>query len=80
MGQFYKTYSQNYWFKLNSPTTNFLRALHFADSLTGWVAGDSGLILYTNNGGLDWIEQQSNTNNNIKDIFFLDENRGWAIA
>jgi len=80
MGQFHKTYSQNYWFKLNSPTTNFLRALHFADSLTGWVAGDSGLILYTSNGGLDWIEQQTNTNNNIKDIFFLDENKGWAIA
>ena len=79
-GQFYKTYSQDYWFELDSPTTNFLRALQFADSLTGWVAGDSGLILYTSNGGLDWIEQQSNTNNNIKDIFFLDENRGWAIA
>jgi photosystem II stability/assembly factor-like uncharacterized protein len=79
-GQFYKTYAQDYWFELNSPTTNFLSALHFADSLTGWVAGDSGLILYTSNGGLDWIEQQTNTNNNIKDIFFLDENRGWAIA
>lgn len=80
IGQFYKTYSQDYWFKLDSPTTNFLRALHFADSLTGWVAGDSGLIIYTTNGGEDWIEQQTNTNNNIKDIFFLDENRGWAIA
>ncbi len=79
-GQYYKTYSQDYWFKLNSPTTNFLRALHFADSLTGWVAGDSGLIIHTSNGGLDWIEQQTNINNNIKDIFFLDKNRGWAIA
>jgi photosystem II stability/assembly factor-like uncharacterized protein len=78
--QFDKTYSQDYWFNLNSPTTNFLRALHFADSLTGWVAGDSGLIIHTTNGGLDWIEQQSNTNNNIKDIFFLDENWGWAIS
>jgi len=79
-GQLYKTYSQDYWFRLNSPTTNFLRALHFADSLTGWVAGDSGLIIHTTNGGMDWIEQQSNTSNNIKDIFFLDDNRGWAIA
>jgi len=79
-GQLYKTYSQDNWFKLNSPTTNFIRALHFADSSTGWVAGDSGLILYTSNGGLDWIEQQTNTNNNIKDIFFLDEDRGWAVA
>jgi len=79
-GQFYKTYSQDYWFKLNSPTTNFLRALHFADSLTGWIAGDSGLIIHTTNGGLDWIEQQTNINSNIKDIFFLDDNNGWAIA
>lgn len=79
-GQFYKTYSQDYWFKLNSPTTKFLRALHFADSLTGWVAGDSGLIIHTTNGGLDWIEQQTNINSDIKDIFFVDNNNGWAIA
>ena len=70
-GQFNKTYSQDYWFNLTSPTTNFLRALHFADSLTGWVAGDSGLIIHTTNGGMDWIQQQSNINSNIKDIFFL---------
>lgn len=75
-----KTYSQDHWFNLNSPTTNFLRALQFADSLNGWVAGDSGLIIHTTNGGEEWIEQQTNTNSNIKDIFFLDENRGWAVA
>jgi len=80
VGQFYKTYSQDYWFRLDSPTTNFLRALHFTDSLTGWVAGDSGLVIHTTNGGLDWIEQETNINNNIKDIFFLEKNVGWAIA
>jgi len=71
---------QNYWYKLNSPTSNDLNALHFADSLKGWVAGDSGLVLYTTNGGSSWVQQQTNTDRNIIDIFFIDDSTGWAIA
>ncbi len=78
--QISQIHAQNHWFELNSPTTNFLRALHFADSLTGWVAGDSGLVIFTSDGGENWVEQVTNTNSNIKDIFFLDESRGWAIT
>ncbi len=72
--------SQNYWYKLNSPTSNDLNALHFADSLKGWVAGDSGLVLYTTNGGSSWVQLQTNTDKNIIDIFFIDDSTGWAIA
>ncbi|MBT8379030.1 MAG: T9SS type A sorting domain-containing protein [Ignavibacteria bacterium] len=73
-------FSQNYWEKIASPTSNDLNTLFFIDSLSGYVAGDSGLILYTSNGGGSWIQQQSNTNRNIIDLFFLNENLGWAVA
>jgi len=53
------SFSQNFWARIQSPTDNYLRTLHFADSLRGWVAGDSGSIFYTSDGGLNWIQQQS---------------------
>ena len=74
------TLSQNFWERISSPTENFLRTLHFADSIRGWVAGDSGAIYYTSDGGLNWIQQQTNTVNKIMRLFFLDDNRGWALA
>ena len=74
------SFSQNFWEQIQSPTDNFLRTLHFADSLRGWVAGDSGSIFYTNDGGSNWVQQQSNTNNKIMRIFFLDDVRAWALA
>jgi photosystem II stability/assembly factor-like uncharacterized protein len=72
--------AQNYWSKIESPTTNDLNTLFFIDSLRGYVAGDSGLILHTSNGGTSWIQQQSNTDRNIIDIFFLNEDLGWGVA
>jgi photosystem II stability/assembly factor-like uncharacterized protein len=73
-------FSQNFWKKIDSPTDNFLRTLHFADSLRGWVGGDSGSIFYTSDGGNNWIQQQTNTNSKIMRIFFLDDNKAWALA
>ncbi len=74
------TFSQNFWERISSPTENFLRTLHFADSLRGWVAGDSGEIFYTSDGGLNWSQQETNTTNKIMRLFFLDDNRAWALA
>ncbi|MEJ2104002.1 MAG: YCF48-related protein [Ignavibacteriaceae bacterium] len=73
-------FSQYFWEKIESPTTEFLRTLHFADSLTGWVAGDSGLIFFTSDGGKNWVQQTTNTKNKIMNLFFIDNNRGWAVS
>ena len=73
-------FAQNYWSKIQSPTSNDLNTLYFIDSLRGYVAGDSGLILYTSNGWVNWIQQQSNTDRNIIDLFFLNEDLGLAVA
>jgi photosystem II stability/assembly factor-like uncharacterized protein len=73
-------FSQNFWNRIQSPTDDFLRTLHFADSLRGWVGGDSGSIFYTSDGGLNWVQQQTNTINKIMRLFFLDDNRACALA
>jgi len=74
------TFAQNFWEKISSPTTNFLRTLYFADSLKGWVAGDSGAIFYTSDGGLNWTRQKTNTTSTIMRLFFLDSEKAWALA
>jgi len=79
MFTFNETFSQGTWERINSPVTENLSSVFFVDSLFGWAAGNSGTIIHTSNGGTDWIIQDSKTENNIKDIFFLNRNLGWAI-
>lgn len=74
------TLAQNFWERIDSPTNNFLRTLHFADSLRGWVGGDSGSIYHTSDGGINWIRQQTNTTSKIMRLFFLDDNRARALG
>lgn len=73
-------YSQNFWERIQSPTTHRLNSIVFMDSLNGWVSGDSGLIFHTSDGGLNWSTQYSNDSLNIVNLFFLDTLRGWASA
>ena len=74
------TYGQGTWERLNVPTDKFLRSVFFTDSLYGWVAGDSGTIIHTSDGGKTWTFQESKTTNEIADVFFLDRNHGWASS
>ncbi len=55
-----------------------------------WVVGKGILtaqpiVLYSSNGGLDWVEQTLPSNapllsNGLEDVFFLDHRRGWAVG
>ena len=73
-------FGQYFWQRIESPTDYWLRTLLFTDSLRGWVAGDSGLIFYTSDGGVNWIQQVTNTKDKVMKLFFLDDNMGWAVA
>ncbi|MDZ7742178.1 MAG: YCF48-related protein [Bacteroidota bacterium] len=68
------------WQKVELPTEQYLRSVYFTDSLFGWIAGDSGTILHTTDGGENWSIQNSGTENRISDIFFLNRDLGWATA
>ena len=73
-------FSQSFWEKINSPTSTLLNSIVFTDSLNGWVSGDSGLIIHTSNGGKDWEIQYTNDSLNVVNIFFLNDQIGWASA
>lgn len=77
---FLNAYAQDAWIRQDSPTSVFLRKCTFADSLNGWIIGDSGVILYTSNGGANWIIQNQNVNHYLVNIFFLDKYNGWIAA
>jgi len=68
------------WAKIPSPTNKTLRNLYFIDTQTGWAAGEDGTIIHTSNGGDSWIVQNSTVSSFIVDIFFINENLGWALA
>lgn len=50
--------------------------IFFADKLNGWVAGDSGTIRYSSDGGLTWSDQTSNTTSSLTSVFFLTPKKG----
>ncbi len=68
------------WKQIPAPTDKTLRNLYFIDAQTGWAAGEDGTIIHTSNGGDAWIVQNSNVHTFIVDIFFINENIGWAIT
>lgn len=57
-----------------------LNAVYFADSKRGWVAGDSGFVSRTTDGGLTWAEQTVATRDAINDIYFRNKDDGYLLA
>jgi len=73
-------YSQGTWERTASPTDHRLRSVYFVDSLYGWAVGDSGTIIRTVDGGSNWVFQNSETENTIVNVFFLNRELGWASS
>ncbi len=73
-------YSQEYWTRQNSPTTNYLNDIQFINNSTGWIGGNGGTIIHTTNNGNNWTIQNTGVDNDIEEIFFIDQNTGWALA
>lgn len=62
------------------PTSNNLDALKFVTPEKGWIAGELGSILHTEDGGDNWEYQKTPTEKTIKSIFFINEQQGWAVG
>lgn len=73
-------FAQQYWLSMNSPVSMDIKRGYFLDSLNGWACGDSGLIMKTTNGGLNWARQNSKMSQPIHEIFFLNKRIGWALS
>ena len=68
------------WFSQNSDVTVNLNSVNFYSETNGWVAGDSGTILHTSDGGTNWERQTTNYTTPLLSISFCDESNGWAVG
>ncbi|HEX6597057.1 MAG TPA: YCF48-related protein, partial [Acidimicrobiales bacterium] len=62
-----------------SANASFL-GVSFLDAQRGYIAGDSGRILATADGGQTWFEQRGDTTETFRDIDFGDDRRGIAAG
>ncbi|MCK4224297.1 MAG: M20/M25/M40 family metallo-hydrolase [candidate division Zixibacteria bacterium] len=55
------------------------RGSYFEDAGCGWVVGDEK-VLFTSDGGANWIEQAQVVGVNLYSIDFADTSRGWIVG
>ena len=54
--------------------------IQFTDSLNGWLAGCSGLIMHTKDGGITWNLTDSGTSSHLRGISFISPDKGWVVG
>jgi photosystem II stability/assembly factor-like uncharacterized protein len=63
-----------------APADQDLNAVYFLDDKRGWVGGDNGFLIRTEDGGQRWVRQTVQTTAAINDIYFRDKEAGFLIA
>ncbi len=66
--------------KLQSGTAKKLNSVKFIDDRYGFVLGDSGTVLTTNNSGIDWHSIQIDTVNALHDGYFFPNGKSIIIG
>lgn len=63
----------------NAPTpSSRINDIFFLDAQRGWIAGGSGYIYRTTDGGVSWTPQMQKSGTHFRSIGFSDEMHGWA--
>jgi photosystem II stability/assembly factor-like uncharacterized protein len=57
-----------------------LNAVDFVDAQRGWIAGEFGLVLYTEDGGATWKRQRSNVGKLLFAIHATDDKKAVAVG
>jgi len=74
------------WLQTKIPDIAFIDHVFFLTPELGWISGVAGkdfLVFRTVNGGRDWEESHTATPEKpawVRDLFFLDQLRGWLIT
>lgn len=75
-----------HWTETQIPHLRFIDRMFFLTPDVGWIAGTDGkdfLVFRTTDGGRDWEESRTTGPKglaDVRDLFFLDQNRGWLIT
>ena len=68
------------WIVQESGTDVHLTGVSFVDSSTGWIVGQYGTLLHTDDGGENWSPQESGTEFGLGDVEFVNQDSGWAVG
>src|SRR5205085_2934123 len=70
------------WLLMNAGAANQLEGVCVPTSLVGYAVGwnGAGLVLRSDDGGTSWLPQISNSQFRLNDVFFVDDQRGWAVG
>ena len=77
------------WVEAKIPAIGFIDRLSFLTPEFGWISGTAGaggkdfFVFRTVNGGRDWEESRTTSPEqpaDVRDLFFLDQLRGWLIT
>ena len=71
---------EHQWFSQDSDSEVVLRDVAFVDDQTGWVVGQFGTVLHTDDGGETWNTQDTGSPENLFDVTFVDDQTGWAVG
>lgn len=66
------------WTEITPDTTLNIMSIHFTDALNGYVTDGWDNLYFTSNGGANWVK--STITHNISDLYFLDNNTGFAAG
>ncbi len=69
---------QSSWNLYDSPTDENLQSVCFVDADHGWIVSDEGTLIYTNDGGESW--QNNNLGGDLESVNFSDENHGCIVG
>lgn len=72
--------AQTVWRNIKSVGTGDLVAVFFTSAERGFVAGDKGYFGFTLDGGKNWTKQSFNTEENINEIYFRNNDNGYVVA
>lgn len=64
----------------NSSTTKSLKDIYFFDAITGIAVGDSGVIVRSVDGGLNWSTVMTNDTVSFTRVKFFDSSTGIAVG
>jgi photosystem II stability/assembly factor-like uncharacterized protein len=64
----------------NQDNNEYLSCVYFKNLNTGWVVNSFGNIIKSTNGGINWFNIIEPPYGVITDIYFSDNNNGWAIG
>lgn len=73
-------YAQSGWSVVRNGEKDDFITVCFTDSKRGFVAGDNGHFVFTNDGGKNWQKQFVYTEDNINEIYFRNNDDGYVVT